>query len=395
MPSFRNRLSGLLLLLACISVLNTCLQASDRLIDQPPQSSSKPAVSYQIHVQNVILLIGDGMSLAVVDAARFHEGGNSGKLQLDRMPVTGLVRTCSADKLVTDSAASATALSTGQKTKNGMLGMTPDRRKWMTLLEACQSRGMVCGLLATSSITHATPAAFASHIDNRKGQDEIAEQLLEHKVDVLLGGGKAYFQPHSARDSKRKDKRDLLAEAREKGYEVVLTRDAMMGSKSLLVLGLFALEGMKTTPPEPSLAEMAVKAMESLSARAKGFFLMIEGSQIDWAAHRNDAEGTIRQTLDFDAAVGRTLDFAAANGHTLVLVTADHETGGAAVTGGNLNGLKIKIGWSTRGHAAGSAPLFAFGPGAEQFTGFQENTDIPIKTARLLKIEPFPVLLNP
>ncbi len=370
--------------LLCVVLANHGLPAPDSRAGDAP-----------VPVQNVILLIGDGMGIHTVDAARFHRGGISGKLQMDRMPVTGLVRTCSADKLVTDSAASATALATGRKTKNGMLGMTPDGNKWTTLLEACKSRGMACGLVATSSITHATPAAFASHIDSRRGQPEIAAQLLEHGVDVLLGGGIDFFKPHSAENSKRNDERDLLAEARARGYEVALTREAMMASQSPLLLGLFAREGMKTLPPEPSLAEMSVKAMTLLSAGAGGFFLMVEGSQIDWEAHDNETDKTIRQVIDFDAAVGLALDFAASHRGTLVLVTADHETGGASVTKGRPDGSMVKVEWNSRNHTADSVLLLASGPGAEAFTGFQENTDIAKKTARLLNIEPFPVLFNP
>jgi alkaline phosphatase len=384
MRIYKNGISDFLLLLACTGLTIPGLKASNsRAVDAP------------VSVQNVILFIGDGMGIHTVDAARFHRGGSSGKLQMDRMPVTGLVRTCPADKLVTDSAASATALATGRKTKNGMLGMTPDGNKWTTLLEACKARGMACGLVATSSITHATPAAFASHIDSRRGQPEIAAQLLEHGVDVLLGGGIDFFKPRSAENSKRKDDRDLLAEARARGYEVALTRDAMTASRSPLLLGLFAREGMKTLPPEPSLAEMSVKAVGLLSARAGGFFLMVEGSQIDWEAHDNETDETIRQVLDFDAAVGLALDFAASDGRTLVLVTADHETGGASVTNGRIDGSMVKVKWNVRNHTADSVLLLASGPGADAFTGFQENTEIAKKTARLLNIEPFPVLLNP
>ncbi|HEX9935289.1 MAG TPA: alkaline phosphatase, partial [bacterium] len=336
--------------------------------------------------KNVVLFIGDGLSLAAIDVARYKALGKTGKLHMDRMPVAGFVRTCSADKLITDSAAAATALAAGLKTKNGMIGITPDGEKCMTILEACQKRGMSTGLVVTSSITHATPAAFASHVATRKQHSEIAEQLLNHRVNVLLGGGTAYFRPKSTEFSKRLDERDLINEARQAGYAFVETREAMLQADRTLLLGLFALDYMKSEPPEPCLSDMTAKALSLLSSDPDGFFLMVEGSQIDWTAAKNDAFGIVRQMLDFDSAIGLALDFAVQNDSTLVVATSDHETGGLALIGGKLDASKLDLAWGTRGHAGGSVSLYAYGPGAEALSGFLENTDIPRIIAKALGI---------
>lgn len=365
-------------------------QAPDAFKYQPPQETSTLPMVYGEKPQNIILLIGDGMSFGILSAARIRAVGTTGKLHMDRMPIAGFVRTCSADKLITDSAAAATAMACGKKTNNGTIGQTPDGQSWSTILEICRSRGMTGGLVATSTITHATPAAFASHVPSRKGQDTIAVRFLENPIEVLLGGGIEYFSPKSAGGSKRLDERDLIAEARAKGYAVVHTREKLLAAQGPFLLGLFAPDGMTTQPPEPALAEMAGKAIELLTAGKRNFILMIEGSQIDWAASDNDLNGTIKQTLDFDMAVQKALEFALEDGRTLVVVTADHETGGAAIVKGELNGSKLEVDWAKKGHTGGSVPLYAFGPGADKFSGFLENTDIPKIIAALLGVTDFP-----
>ena len=343
-------------------------------------------------VKNVVFLIGDGMGLAQVAAARIKTVGADGRLHIERMPIIGLVNTHSANSLITDSAAGATALATGYKTNNGMVSVSPDGKKLYTILEACRDRGMATGLVATSTITHATPAAFAAHVRSRGDQSTIALQLLENRVNVLLGGGKMFFLPQSQPGSKRKDERDLIVEAKKIGYTFVETREQLLKITNIkYLLGLFQVGALTTTSPkEPSLAEMTQKAIELLSQNRKGFFLMVEGSQIDWACHANDPDNTIRQTVLFDEAVKAALDFALKDKRTLVVVTADHECGGMAINGGSLDGKNLNIGWTTKGHTGVPVPIYAFGPKAEQFTGLHDNTDIPRILARLLDIDNFP-----
>ncbi|MGB3861959.1 MAG: alkaline phosphatase [Candidatus Aminicenantaceae bacterium] len=254
---------------------------------------------------------------------------------------------------------------------------------------------MSTGLVATLTITHATPAAFAAHIHDRDLESEIAVQLLGSKVNVLLGGGRALFKP-GVSDYKftRMDDRDLTIEARSAGYEYVETRDALMAAEAEndYLLGLFNDGLMLIQDPEPILAEMTDKALEILSRNEEGFFLMVGGSQIDWGAEDNDINYTIRELLHFDLAIRSAIQFAMNDGETLVVVTADHEAGGMFIPEGPPNQLdgKISIGWGTDCHTGTPVPVFAYGPHAEQFMGWYDNTEIPKRIANILGISDFP-----
>jgi len=345
-------------------------------------------------VRNVILCIGDGMGSSQIALASTKAGG---KLYMERMPVTGLVQTRSANSRVTDSAAAGTALATGIKTKNGMIGTAPDGQAYRSILELAKATGMATGLVVTSTITHATPASFGAHVKSRSSENVIAEQLLANHVNVLLGGGQKFFLPKSDRDSARKDKRDLIAEARQAGYVYVTSEQELRSTRPPYVLGLFQLAALTTEPPEPSLSTLTREAIRLLSRAGQassngntGFFLMVEGSQIDFACHNNDAKRAIRQTLLFDQAVQAVIDFALQDGHTLVIVTADHETGGLTLSGADEKNPEPRVRWSSRGHTDSPVPLGALGPGAAMFAGTQDNTEIPSKIAQLLNIRPFP-----
>jgi len=341
-------------------------------------------------VKNILLLIGDGMGLTQVAAARIKALGAEGRLYIERMPVTGLINVHSADKLITDSGAASTALATGYKTRNGMIGVNPEGKRLLTILEAARNKGMATGLVVTSTITHATPAAFAAHVKSRYDELTIAVQMLENKVNVMMGGGRAYFLPKEL-GGKRRDGRNLIEEAKAIGYTYVETKDGLQAADGEYLLGLFQMEALTTTASEePRLAEMTAKAIEILSRNENGFFLMVEGSQIDWACHRNNPYETIRQTLLFDEAVKVVLEFATRDTSTLVVVTADHECGGMAINGGSLDGRNLEIGWTTGGHTGVPVPIFAHGPGAGYFTGLHDNTEIPRIFAKLLGIEGFP-----
>jgi len=349
-----------------------------------------PLLSPDSQVENIIFLIGDGMGLSQIASARIFTYGAEGRLNIEKMPVTGFINTHSNNDLITESGAAGTALATGYKTNNGMISVSPDGKKLRTILEACRDIGMSSGLVVTCAITHATPAVFASHVMSRNDEATIASQLLENKVNVMLGGGRMFFLPESEPGSKRHDERNLIADARKNGYLYIQTKEELEDSRGNYILGLFQLGHLTTIPPEPNLAEMTDKAIELLSENKKGFFLMVEGSQIDWACHDNDTDNTIRQTLLFDEAVKVALDFALENKHTLVLVTADHECGGMGINGGSLDGKELNIGWTTKGHSGVPVPVYAFGPQAERFTGLYDNTKIPRIFAEILGIESFP-----
>ena len=345
-------------------------------------------------IKNVVLLIGDGMSFAHISAARIHSKGADGLLNLELMPVTGMIKTHSANELITDSGAASTALATGVKTVNERISMDSENKKLLTILEVAQQKEMATGLVATAEITDATPAAFGSHVKLRYNHSSIAIQLLEHKINVLLGGGKAYFLPTSQLDGKRNDNRNLIEEAQSQGYLFVNNREKLFAANGSYLLGLFAALELTTRDPEPSLREMTKKALSILENTQKDFFLMVEGSQVDWAGHDNDQEEVIRQMLLFDEAVKEVLDFAEKDGRTLVIVTGDHETGGLAINGGKLDGSKIRLGWTTKNHTGIVVPVFAFGPKAEHFSGVLDNTDIPILISNFLGIQNFPQIIE-
>jgi len=343
--------------------------------------------------RNVILMIGDGMGFAQVAMARLSLDGSKA-LKMDLMQAGGMARTQSANALVTDSAAAGTAFATGLKTNNGMISVLPDGAPVETILEAAQKIGKAAGLVTNTTITHATPATFGSHVSSRGSEADIAPQYIEKKIDVLLGGGREFFIAKPVPGSRRTDDRDLLTEARKAGYVLVETREGLAESTSSKLLGLFEMDAMTTNSPEPSLAQMTTKAIQVLSKDPQGFFLMVEGGQIDWQCHANNARGAIKQTLDFDDAIGEALKFASTRNDTLVIVTADHETGGLTIlsptSGDGTAFIPSCAKWSTIGHSGCNVPILANGPGADRFSGVLDNTDIPKRVAELWKIRPFP-----
>jgi alkaline phosphatase len=243
-----------------------------------------------------------------------------------------------ADAIVTESAAAAGQIATGQRMTAGTLSMAADGKTPVrTIMEMAKERKLATGLVTTSGITDATPGAFAAHVAHRSDEESVAEQELTCGVDVLMGGRMQFFLPESA-GGKRKDGRNLLEEAQKAGYMVAGTAEGLKKIPAGKILGLFSMGNMsyeidRSATAEPSLAEMAEKTLQILSKSKKGFFAMIEGGRIDHAAHRNDAPAVIRDTLAFDAAVGVAMDFVKKNPATLLIVTADHETAGMSLVG--------------------------------------------------------------
>jgi alkaline phosphatase len=351
----------------------------------PAADAEAAATASDAEVRNVIYLIGDGMGFNQVELARRYAAPTQ-RLWMDLLPVRGELRTRSANNDVTDSAAAGTAMACGIKTHNGMIGMNPDKVPYSSILELLDQKGWRTGLAATSTISHATPAAFSSHVDSRGKEREIALQQAGGGVDVMLAGGTKFWN------------HETYALAEKTGYTVVDSREDMLSHKSGAVIGLFAEDGLTTYDPEPMLSEMTATAIQLLSAKGSDwfapepkFFLMVEGSQIDWAGHANDTDRTVRQTLLFDMAVREALEFARRDGHTLVIVTADHETGGLKLEDDDKSPVGVKAKWTTGGHTGVNVPIYAFGPGAEKFAGTLDNTDIPKRIAELTGVGTFPV----
>ncbi len=333
-------------------------------------------------VKNIIIMIGDGMGFNALGAARAAAFGRGTGLALDRMQAMGQSLTWSlSDDYITDSAAGGTALSSGVRTLNGRIGEDKDARPVKSILEVAKSLGKSTGVIATCTLTDATPASFLSHAKNRSNEWEIARQISGAPVDVLLGGGRAYFLPAADRESLRDDDLNLLEAMRKRGMTVVTAADefrALDLSKVKSLAGLFALEDMKTAPQrEMPLPEMVEGALKVLSRNPKGFFLMVEGSQIDWAGHGNNLKYSVDETLDFDSAVAKAVEFAGKDGSTLVIVTADHETGGLAINKAIESDRTITAGWTHGSHTGSAVPLLAFGPNAQAFAGLHHNFHIP------------------
>jgi len=324
--------------------------------------------------KNIVLMIGDGMGHAQLTATKVVKA----KLNMERMPVGGMVTTFAKDDFVTDSAAAATALATGEKTNNGMLSQAPGGKPLKTLFEYAKEAGKFRGIVVTCSLTHATPAAFASHVKGREMNDEIAEHMAGAGLEVMFGGGLAYFMPRGMPGSSRQDNKNLIDVLAKRGEVVVQERQFAGLSEDKPATALIALKHPAPSKDRSlSLGAMVAKALPILATNGKGFVLMVEGSQIDWEAHKNDAAGIIRETIEFDDAVGVVLDFAQKDGRTLVVVTADHETGGMTLLGGSIKDKAVsKAEFSTHDHSAVMVPLFAFGPGSVEMGGLKDNTDI-------------------
>ena len=329
--------------------------------------------------KNVIFLIGDGMGIAQVYAAMVANGD---KLEMERCTHAGFVRTSSASHFTTDSGAGGTALATGVKTKNGMIGMGPDSVAVETILQQASRNKLSTGMVVSCAVTHATPASYIAHQINRNMYEEIAADYLKTDIDVFIGGGRKYFENRTI------DNRNLTQELKEKNYQIAYSLDQVLATKSGKLAGLLYEDH---NPPMPERGDMlpqaTMAAIDILDNNKKGFFLMVEGSQIDWAGHSNDEQQIIRETLDFDQTVGLVLDYAQKSGNTLVIVTADHETGGMALLNGNLEKKELVSAFSTKDHSGVPVPVLAYGPGAEHFTGFMENTDFKGIIEKLLKLK--------
>ncbi|RSL31485.1 alkaline phosphatase [Salibacterium salarium] len=404
-------------------------------------------------VENVIYMIPDGFSSNYAANYRAYKGEEA--VWDDHLK--GMFTTPSANSDITDSAAAGTAMATGEKTNNGVIGLDPEGNELETILETSEEEGKASGLVATSTITHATPASFAAHVEDRNNETEIAKQLVESEVDVILGGGKNNFLPAS--EGGNQEDSNLIKQAEEQGMNIVENREQLEEAdidveKGEGLLGLFAGGALspelhREDTEEPSLAAMTETAIDSLEEDKDGFFLTVEGSQIDWAGHANDAAWAMSDTAAFEEAVQKAIEFAEKDGETLVVVAPDHDTGGMTAgandsmelnadilqnvktTGdqmaSRLNddrsnvqevvessaGLtltqaevqsiqeadnavlainsvvsdKARVGWTSTNHTGADIPVYAHGPQADKFSGFYDNTQLPKIIAEVMELK--------
>ncbi|MCW4011212.1 MAG: alkaline phosphatase [Candidatus Bathyarchaeota archaeon] len=322
-----------------------------------PAFSATTQNSTDQSIKNVIVLVPDGCSLGTQTVARWYKGS---ALNVDGI-MTGSVSTYMTDSVITDSAPAATAFATGHKssdkfisvgpkTSDLLTGFTSDVGAYVplaTVLEAAKLDGKSTGLIATSTISHATPAAYAAHNYNRGDENDIIEQMVYNEVDVVFGGGASKLFPASTTyttsfgatwTGTRTDGENMYQALLERGYKFVDSKDTMQSLINGKAWGMFASSAMQPdidraefAPTEPSLAEMTAQAIKLLSTNKDGFFLMVEGSQVDWANHANDPIYSATDFLAFDDAVGVALNFALQDQHTLVMAFPDHNTGGLTI----------------------------------------------------------------
>lgn len=362
-----NRIKLMLILVASVWVVTGCNTEKKTIVEKVQQP------------KNIILLIGDGMGVSQVSTAFYFQDK---KPNFQRFETVGLIKTSSSSHKVTDSAAGATSFSAGVKTYNGAIGVDKDTVSVATLVEIATEKGMKTGLIATSSITHATPASFFAHEKSRGMQDEIAAWMPESGVDYFAGGGLKYF-------ADRKDGKNYIEKLTQNGFEMDTIGDGLNAKldKNKKYGFLLARDGMPKMMDGRGdfLAKSTAQALDYLSGSEEGFFLMVEGSQIDWGGHANNEEYLVGEVLDFDQTLGVVLDYAEKQGNTLVVVTADHETGGTTLRAGKKKDDKgverndynsISLSFSTGGHSATLIPVFAHGVNSAQFTGIYENTAI-------------------
>lgn len=366
------------------AVLALCVHSANAQYNMPtqtftyehPYAVEKLQAPKGKKVKNVILMIGDGMSLMHVYTAWT---ANRGKLWLENAQATGLSKTWAVKKLVTDSGSGGTSLATGVKTVYHAVGVDPEGKPLTSLVDVAKELGKDAGMAVTCRLWDATPCDFCCHNIDRDKEEELVGDYPTSGVDFVFGGGAQKF-------TNRKDGRDIFKELQKKGYHVSRTLDDFFAyDKNSRI---FAVPYDKDTPlPDERgnlLARASMKGISLMNQNKNGFFMMIEGSQLDDYGHFNQLDLLMKETLDFDQTVGEVMKWAAKDGETLVVVTADHETGGLTLVNGNKDDGRVECCFSTKDHSGAMVPVYAFGPGAENFTGIFENTDVFKKIKKLM-----------
>lgn len=331
--------------------------------------------------KNIIIIIGDGMGMNQVTAEVIFNPNTPFK----RFENIGMSVTCAADNLITDSAAGATAISTGHKSYNGAIGVDTLRLPLTTIFEMAVKKGKKAGLVVTSNITDATPASFFAHVDTRKKQNEIALQYSTQPIDVLIGGGRKFFLPLGLEDGAREDSLNLVETYKQNGYRYSSTFPVEGIVKDQKLCFLLETESLKKAGERTyTLNELAVTGLNQLKDSPEGFVLLIEGSQIDYAGHVNDSTYLVRELHEFSEMVHTILDFIEKDKNTLLVVTADHETGGMSLISSADKTSPVRMAFATKGHSAGIVGVFSKGPGSENFRGLYENNEIGLKLKKIV-----------
>lgn len=316
--------------------------------------------------KKIIMMIGDGMGLSQITAASVHLGH---PLNLEQCQYIGLQKVFAADQLVPSSSSSITAIASGVKTKYDYIGLDADGKNVVNIVEMLSKKGFATGIVTTSFVSDNTPAGFYGHNPDRYDYEGIALDLLASGLDVVIGGGREHF-------NQRSDGLNLLDSLQARNFHVfdnLQTATTVENGKVACFTDAFRPAKISEGRGD-MLGDATLLALRLLDDNENGFFLMVEGGQIDWACHFNDHEWLMDEMLDFDKVVGQVLDYAAKDGNTLVIITGDHETGGYALTGGKESSGEMLTGFMIDSHTATMIPVFAFGPGASNYTGVYKNT---------------------
>ena len=303
---------------------------------------------------------------------------NNNYTSFERSQHVGLIKTHSFDNLVTDSAAAGTAMSSGVKTYNRVVGMDENFNPVKSILEICRDRGYMTAIIATSTIVHATPAAYYSKVKSRYEYDEIASQLSKSNINFFVGGGEKFFND-------RRDKRNLMNEMNDYLFVNSIESFKKINSNKIGFLTSYDSPMGKHEGRKPSLEDIVQVTIQKLKSFNKPFFLLVEGSQIDWGGHDNDSEHMISEMLEFDRTVEKVFDFVNIDKNTTVIITADHETGGVAIIDGNIEDSKVVNKYISEDHTATMVPIFSFGPYSSLFSGVYDNTEIFDKLEAIIK----------
>jgi len=343
--------------------------------------------------RNVILFIGDGMGVGHVSAAAdLLDFPGSTPAMIDT-PHLALVRSWVADNLAPDSASTGTALATGFKTRKKAVGVLEDGRVVRNLFEIARDHGRSTGVITTSGIVDATPAAFTVHVEWRDDYHEIFGKMLASGTDLMIGGDWSNF----SKAKKNSAYLDLLARSEELGqhHDYQVTRDpSSIATAELPLLALFPPRPSGGNSHGPPLAVSALRAIELLRENPIGFLLLVECEITDEFGHSNDIEEVMNGMRELNDAVASVLEATEGLGDTLVVVTADHDTGSLAVVDGDYEEGRATVRWATGDHSSQWLPLFAFGPGADRFTGVLDNTEVGQLMAEALGLKPFPQLAD-
>lgn len=318
--------------------------------------------------KNIILISANGLGMTQLTAAMINKGND---LNIFRIKNIGFIKTHSVNELLPDPGAASTAIACGVKTYKGAVGVDKDKNPVKSILEIAKEKNKRTGIITTSTIVSACPAVFFSHVTSYSKFEQIALDLFNSELDVFISKGQEYFK-------RRKDKRDLVFEFQQKGYKIIDKYKKLNKKFKTKIAGLIATSNLKNNREgqENYLSLAWQNALRVLMRNTNGYFVIINDAHIDIAAQAHNLKMLSSEILELDKLVGEILDFIVPDKETLVVLISGYETGGMIISDGNIQEKKVNVKWSSKSHTGTLTPVFAIGPGSEQFTGIYDNTEI-------------------